>query len=138
MGIRDDEDIVGASLSSQERFTRADQGRKEALKREVEARKGKQVEEKDMKKLKGLKTQVDLKKLEAQVAGQQDDEAKRTAAAQEAKKHETFGTKTHKQEEEQRVQTAQKQEKPEDLIRKEETKEAAQAQAQEEYQQQVG
>ncbi|MDD5751772.1 MAG: hypothetical protein PHS73_04620 [Candidatus Peribacteraceae bacterium] len=138
MSIRDDEDIVGASLSSQERFTRADQGRKEALKREVEAHKGKKVEEADMKKLKGLKTQVDLKKLEAQVAGQQNDETKRAAAAQEAKKHETFGTKTHKQEEEEQVQTAQKKEKPEDLMRKEEAKEQAQQQAQEEYQQQVG
>ncbi|MFH0851829.1 MAG: hypothetical protein V1876_03710 [Candidatus Peregrinibacteria bacterium] len=136
MGARDDED-VWVSTSKQERFTRADP-RKDALKREVESRQGKNILDKDAKKLKELKTKVNLQRLQSQVAGKEDEESKRAKREEEDKKHQTFHTETIKEKEEGAVDTAKTKPTSEKLIKKEEAKREEQAQAGQEYQQQVG
>ncbi len=133
MGTRDDED-VWASYSQQERLTRADP-RKDALKREVESKQGKSILDKDAKKLKELKTKVNLQDLQSQVTGQ---ERQRARKEEEEKKPKTFHTETIKEREEGAVDTAKTKTTPEKLIKKEEVKREEQAQAGQEYQQQVG
>jgi|GEM_PF-2569986 len=132
---RDDEDIW-VSSSRQEKFTRADP-RKDALKRDIESNQGKMLD-KDAKQLKELKTKVNLKTLQSQVSGKEDEETKRAKRDEEAKKHQSFHTETIKEKEEKAVQTAQDQTSAEKLIKKEEDKREEQAQAGQEYQQQVG
>ena len=117
MGTRDDED-VWASYSQQERLTRADP-RKDALKREIESKHGTKLTDNEAQQLKELKTKVASKDKNAQ-------------------KSKAFHTETIKEREENAVETAQTKPTPEKLIRKEETKEEQQAQAGQEYQQQVG
>ncbi|MDD4628057.1 MAG: hypothetical protein PHE68_01540 [Candidatus Peribacteraceae bacterium] len=132
-----EEEDVWVSDSSAERFTRAD-ARKDALKRQIEAKKGKPINKREEQGLKELKTKVNLNSLQSQVSGKADEEKKRAAKAAEEKKHETFGTKTHQQEEKAEVENAQVKASPERLIRKEKAKEEEQKQASQEYQQQVG
>ncbi|MDD5739726.1 MAG: hypothetical protein PHO20_03085 [Candidatus Peribacteraceae bacterium] len=137
MGTRDDED-VWVSTSRQEKFTRADP-RKDALKREVESRQGKSILDKDAQKLKELKTKVNLSELQSQMAGrQQEEQTKRNREEDEDKKHQTFHTETIKEKEEEDIDTAKTKATPERLIKKEEDKREEQAQAGQEYQQQVG
>jgi len=136
MGTRDDED-VWVSTSKQERFTRADP-RKDALKREVESKQGKSILDKDAKKLKELKTKVNLQGLQSQMTGREDEAAKRAKRDEEDKAHRTFHTETIKEKEEGAVDTAKTKPTSEKLIKKEETKREEQAQAGQEYQQQVG
>lgn len=136
MFSRDDED-VWASQSSQERITRADP-RKDILKRQIESKQGKQMLDKDVKKLKELKTKVNLKSLQSQVAGKEDEETKRAKQEEQEKKSQAFHTETIKEKEEKAVQGAQDQPTAEKLIKKEEDKREEQAQAGQEYQQQVG
>jgi hypothetical protein len=136
MGTRDDED-AWASYSEQERLTRADP-RKDILKREIERKQGKEILDKDAKKLKELKTKVNLKELKGAVAAQSEEEKKRAEEEEEAKKHETFHTETIREKEEKAVESAQTKPTPEKLIQKEEVKQEEQAQAGQEYQQQVG
>jgi len=136
MGTRDDED-VWVSTSRQEKFTRADP-RKDALKREVESKQGRNILDKDAKKLKELKTKVNLSELQSQVAGQQDDQTKRNRKEEDRKKSQTFHTESIKEKEEEDIDTAQTKATPERLINKEEDKREEQAQAGQEYQQQVG
>jgi len=136
MGTRDDED-VWASYSQQERLTRADP-RKDALKREVESKQGKSILDKDAKRLKELKTKVNLRELQSQMAGKKDEESKRAAREEADQKSKPFHTETIKEKEEARVDTAQSKPTPEKLIKKEEAKREEQAQAGQEYQQQVG
>ncbi|MDD5041885.1 MAG: hypothetical protein PHX87_05695 [Candidatus Peribacteraceae bacterium] len=136
MGTRDDED-VWASYSRQERFTRADP-RKDALKREVESQQGKNILDKDAKRLKELKTKVNLQELQSKVAGKEDEEVKRTKRDEEEKKPKTFHTETIKEKEEAAVDTAKTKPTSERLIKKEEAKREEQAQAGQEYQQQAG
>ncbi|MDD4286797.1 MAG: hypothetical protein PHN33_00410 [Candidatus Peribacteraceae bacterium] len=137
MGTRDDED-VWVSTSRQEKFTRAEP-RKDALKREVESRQGKSILDKDAQKLKELKTKVNLSELQSQMAGrQQEEQTKRNREEDEDKKHQTFHTETIKEKEEEDIDTAKTKATPERLIKKEEDKREEQAQAGQEYQQQVG
>lgn len=136
MGTRDDED-VWVSTSKQERFTRADP-RKDALKRDIESKQGKSILDKDAKKLKELKTKVNLQGLQSQMTGKEDEETKRAKRDEEDKKPKTFHTETIKEKEEGAVDTAKTKPTSEKLIKKEETKREEQAQAGQEYQQQVG
>ena len=136
MATRDDED-VWVSSSKQERFTRADP-RKDALKRDIESKQGKSILDKDAQKLKELKTKVNLQGLQSQVAGREDEETKSAQRDEEDKKHQTFHTETIKEKEEGAVDTAKTKPTSEKLIKKEETKREEQAQAGQEYQQQVG
>lgn len=136
MGTRDDED-VWASYSQQERLTRADP-RKDVLKREIESKQGRKILDKDAKKLKELKTKVNLQELQTKVGGQQEDNAKRACEEEEAKKPKPFHTESIKEKEKAAVETAQTKPTPEKLIKKEEIKQQEQAQAGQEYQQQVG
>ncbi|ALM09547.1 MAG TPA: hypothetical protein DEB30_02155 [Candidatus Peribacter riflensis] len=136
MGTRDDED-VWASYSQQERLTRADP-RKDVLKREIEAQKGKQLEDREAQELKELKTKVNLKELKMQVGGKQEDAATHAKQEEEAKKPKPFHTETIKEKEEGEVESAQTKPTPEKLIKKEEAERKEQAQADQEYQQQVG
>ena len=105
MGTRDDED-VWASYSQQERLTRADP-RKDVLKREIEAQKGKQLEDREAQELKELKTKVNLKELKMQVGGKQEDAATHAKQEEEAKKPKPFHTETIKEKEEGEVESAQ-------------------------------
>lgn len=136
MVSRDDED-VWVSSSHQEKFTRAD-SRKDILIREIEGKQGKKIVDKDAKRLRALKTKVNLQSLQSQVTGVEDEQAKHASQEQEAKKHQTFHTETIKEKEEKAVQTAQDKVSAEKLIEKSEDKRAEQAQAGQEYQQQVG
>ncbi|MDD5102784.1 MAG: hypothetical protein PHX93_00105 [Candidatus Peribacteraceae bacterium] len=136
MGTHDDED-VWASYSQQERLTRADP-RKDALKREVERKQGRNILDKDAQKLKELKTKVNLGELQSQVSGQQDEESQRSRRAEEDRKHQTFHTETIKEKEEEAVDTAKTKPTAERLIKKEEDEREEQSQAGQEYQQQVG
>ncbi|MDO8468210.1 MAG: hypothetical protein Q7S29_00430 [Candidatus Peribacter sp.] len=136
MGTRDDED-VWVSSSKQERFTRADP-RKDALKRDIESTQGKSILDKDANKLKELKTKVNLSELQSQMAGKQDEESKRAAREEADQKSKPFHTETIKEKEEGAVETAKTKPTSEKLIKKEETKREEQAQAGQEYQQQVG
>jgi hypothetical protein len=132
----DDED-VWVHDSSAERFTRAD-ARKEALKRQIESKKGKPISRKEEQGLKELKTKVNLKTLKTNVSGKKEEDKKRAEGEEEAQKHETFGTKTHMQQEKADVESAQVKPSPERLIKKEKNEEETQKQAAQEYQQQVG
>lgn len=136
MSTRDDED-VWVSSSRQEKFTRADP-RKDVLKRDIESKQGRKILDTDAKKLKELKTKVNLKSLQSQVAGQDDDETKRAKRDEEAKKHQTFHTESIEEKAKKEVETAQVQPSPDQQIGKEEKKREEQAQAGQEYQQQVG
>ena len=126
MGTRDDED-VWASYSQQERLTRADP-RKDALKREIESKQGTKLTDNEAQQLKELKTKVNLKELKTKVASKDKN----------AQKSKAFHTETIKEKEEGAVDTAKTKPTPEKLIRKEEVKREEQAQAGQEYQQQVG
>ena len=126
MGTRDDED-VWVSTSRQEKFTRADP-RKDALKREIESKQGKQLTDNEAQQLKELKTKVNLKELKTKVASKDED----------AQKSKAFHTETIKEREENAVDTAQTKPTAEKLIKKEESRREEQAQAGQEYQQQVG
>lgn len=124
MAYKDERDLP-ASHSSSERFTRADQGKEERLKRELEE-KGEIVRGKDLKE---LQTKVNLQSLKGKVAKDQE---------KEDQKHETFGTKTIKELEEQDVETAQTKPTAERQIEKEKRQEEVEKQAREEYQGNVG
>ncbi len=135
MSTRDDED-VWASYSKQERLTRADP--KDALKREIEEDRGKKLDETEERKLKELKTQVNLGELQSQVSGKKEEETQRNRQEEDAQKHQTFHTETIKEQEEEAVDTAKTKPTSERLIKKEELKDDEQAQAGQEYQQQPG
>lgn len=132
MATRDDED-VWVSSSRQEKFTRAD-ARADILKREIEEKQGRKILDKDAKCLKNLKTKVNLQSLQAQVS----DERKRAKQAEEDKRKKPFHTETIREKEEKSIQTAQDQPDADKMIKKEEDKREEQAQAGQEYQQQVG
>lgn len=136
MGTRDDED-VWASYSNQERLTRADP-RKDALRREIESKKGRLAEDREAHELKELKTKVNLKELKTKVKGKDEEQSQQDKNEEEQKKAKPFHTETIKEREEGAVDTAKSKTTPEKLIRKEEAKEEEQAQAGQEYQQQVG
>ncbi len=136
MGLKDEEDIIGPTASRQEYFSRSDKGRREALRREIRDKKGKDL--KDEESL--LKAKVNLKQLKNSVTDKKDAAQNPAAKEKEEAGHEqngTFGTKTHKQEERQEVEDAQVRPSPERLIKKEERKEERQEQAAQEYQQNV-
>ncbi|MFH1444516.1 MAG: hypothetical protein ABIG34_03945 [Candidatus Peregrinibacteria bacterium] len=135
MSTRDDED-VWASYSKQERLTRADP--KDALRREIEERRGKKLDETEERQLKELKTQVNLSELQSQVSGKKEEETQRNRQEEDAQKHQTFHTETIKEQEEEAVDTAKTKPTSERLIKKEELKRDEQAQAGQEYQQQPG
>jgi len=136
-GMPADEEDVWVSDSSAERFTRAD-ARKEALKRQIESKKGKPISTKERQGLKELKTKVNLKTLQSQVSGKADEEKKRAEKDADAKKHETFGTKTNMQEEKAQVENAQVKLTSDHLITQEKAEEKGKKDASQEYQQQVG
>lgn len=127
MGTRDDED-VWVSTSRQEKFTRADP-RKDVLRREIESKQGKKILDKDAKKLKELKTKVNLKELQSQVTNDQEEDQKKPKA---------FHTETIREREEDAVESAQTKPTAERLIKKDEAKREEQEQSGQEYQQQVG
>ncbi len=126
-----DEDEVALSRSYE--FTRADKGRREALRRLIKEKTGKDVE-------------IGTTELQSQLARQQlvqKLESRRDQAAQSAQRAEEarrggFGTKTIKELEEREVQTAQAQPDAEQLITGAKKEAEEQQQAVQEYQQQAG
>lgn len=118
MSWNDDEDIV-PSFSKQEAFTRADQGRREELKKRVRKKIGQdrstEVDKAD------LKSQASLGQLRQQIAGKQDEETKRK---ERQEKEEKFSkapkTKTIKELEEDATETAHEISDADTMIRRQE------------------
>jgi len=135
MVFDDDDELADIQPTVEKQFTRADRGKRETLKEQIESDLGKNVEEEETE----LHAQVDLKQLKNNVAGKKDEEKKRKEKGEEeAEKIKTFGTKTRKQEEEEAISTAGEKATPDKMIEKAEKKEEEQDQAGQEYQQQMG
>lgn len=121
-----------SSSSSSEKFTRADRGEADALRRDIERTQGKHLTEQDAtNKLQELRGDLD---------GIQDEETKRqervTRDAAEKPLH--AETKTLKEEEKAALANAQQEQSPEKFIEEEERKKAEQSQSEEEHMQQMG
>ena len=127
-----------ASSSSAEYFIKSDKGRREQLQREIEEKKGKQM---DMGKTE-LRAGAELQKLKKEVAGEEDSDAAAEQIREERKQEEatpdTFGTKTHMQEEQRSTVTAQEKPTPESVIERAKEKARKDEQAGQEFQQQAG
>lgn len=121
-----------SSSSSSEKFTRADRGEADALRRDIERTQGKHLTEQDAtNKLQELRGDLD---------GIQDEETKRQERmAREAEdKPLNAETKTIKEEEKAALATAQQEQSSEKLIEEEKKQKVEQSQSEEEHMQQMG
>ncbi|MDB4978152.1 MAG: hypothetical protein JWM56_338 [Candidatus Peribacteria bacterium] len=115
----DDEDDIEGPLSSRRALERADHGKKEKA----------EVKQKENNAKELFKLQRDV--LQTNIQGQKDDQTK--------KQSESFGTKTHKQEEESEKDGADRKVNPDSLLKEDAVQEAAEdAAAYEEDQAQAG
>ena len=118
-----DDDDGPLSPSESTTYTRADHGRKERLRRQVEGKQGKSLESDKIE----LKSQVELEKLRDNVIdGERDKDAIRDAKKQEEadkSKKNIPHTERIKEREERAVATAQDQPGPDILIKREEEQE---------------
>lgn len=138
MSHRDDEEITAASSGSAEYF-KSDKGRKDALRREIEAKRGTMLTGKELKGLKSLKTQVTLRELQNQMTSPKQDQAKSgKEQKEEAKKHETFTTKSTTEQAARQVETANSKASPDRQIEKTKQENTEKHQAGQEYQSQAG
>ena len=96
MSWDDDKDGLPAS-SSEKSFTRADKGKKEELKKKIKEKVG-MAKEQDMQKV-DLKSQINLHELKNELAGKQDEEAKRKKEDEENAKEKSSAPKTMSQKE---------------------------------------
>ena len=135
MSYSDNDELDLSSISEEKKLTRADHGKRDALKQAIKEQQGKDISKQKVE----LKADVSLKQLKDNIAGKSDEEKKRLKKQQEEQeKSNGFGTKTHQQIEKEEVQTAQDSQTPDTMIEKMKKKEDVQDQTEEEYQQEMG
>lgn len=134
MTLRDDEEDLSGYARAQDVY-KSDKGRADQLERK--AREKGQLLNLQRQVLRGQVTGDKLAKLEPKPSAGDDAVAQAQLDA-EAKKHETFGTKTLKQQEDARTQGAMQQATTDAIIEENARKEDAQRQAAQEYQQDAG
>lgn len=116
--VFDDDDDLLPSSSSQEAFTRADKGKMQKLKQEITERMGAEhAAELDRAE---VRSHADLQKLQSDLSGEADEETKRQQQQDKQVAMRSPKTKTHREQEEAIVETAQDQPNADTLIERQE------------------
>jgi hypothetical protein len=116
----DDDKDAPASFSSHKRFTRADKGKKDALKKKIKEKVG--MEKESDKQKVDLKSQMNLQSLKNEFAGKKDQETKRKKEVEEKAKERSTAPKTKsiKEREESLLENAHERIDADTLIQREE------------------